>query len=211
MVLGDFVIPPRDGPPSRDFQTLHFDFGLPLVPVLPADVARFTALHVSADVAPSDAVTRLVPLHGLLAGRPWPDRDELVRRFAAYGNSHGAWDDDTGYVEGSLARIVEAALAQTPVLPSVKSHPGFLCGEEFATLADEAAFFAQRDMRPDAAAIEVCLHPGEVLVFDNLALAHGRHGARRPGELNQRIFGHPALPVHQQVELRDRVLAAFAA
>ncbi|MGI8678394.1 MAG: hypothetical protein ACR2LX_06875 [Jatrophihabitans sp.] len=37
--IGEFVIPPPDGPPSRDFQTLHFDFGIPLAPVVPADVA----------------------------------------------------------------------------------------------------------------------------------------------------------------------------
>jgi hypothetical protein len=210
-VLGDFVLPPLDGPPSRDFQTLHFDFGLPLIPVVPADVARFTALHISVDVSPSDAVTRLVPLRGVLAEHRWPDRDELVRRFAAYGNSHGARDDDAGYVEGSLARIIEAALAQTPVLPSVKAQPGFRCGEEFATLADETALFVQREMRPDVVAIEVCLQPGELLIFDNVALAHGRRGGRRPGELNQRVFGHPALSVHQQVELRDRMLTSFAA
>src|SRR5207302_864792 len=45
-VIGDFVLPPPDGPPTRDFQTLHLDFGLPLVSVAPADVACFTALHM---------------------------------------------------------------------------------------------------------------------------------------------------------------------
>src|SRR5664279_4318599 len=33
-VIGDFVVPPADGVVSRDFQTLHFDFGLPLVPMV---------------------------------------------------------------------------------------------------------------------------------------------------------------------------------
>jgi hypothetical protein len=47
-VIGNFVIPPLDSAPSRNFQTLHFDFGVPLIPVAPADVARFTALHVPA-------------------------------------------------------------------------------------------------------------------------------------------------------------------
>ena len=37
-VIGDFVIPPSNGPPSRDFQTLHLDFGIPLVPVAATDV-----------------------------------------------------------------------------------------------------------------------------------------------------------------------------
>lgn len=210
-VIGDFVIPPPDGPPSRDFQTLHFDFGLPLVPVVPADVARFTALHVLAEAPPNEAITRLVPLRPLLADAPWPDRDELVRRFAAYGASHGAWDGAHGYVEGSLARVVEGALGQSPVLPSVKAQPGFLCGTEFATAAEEQSFFAQRGLRPDAVEIAVRLRPGELVVFDNLTLAHGRRGRRRPGELRQRVFGHRALPIEQQIELRDRLLAAFTA
>ena len=151
-----------------------------------------------------------MPLRSLLADSPWPDHDEPVRRFAVYGDSHGAWDNSAGYAEGSLARIVEAALGQTPALPSVKEDPEFLCGTEFASHAEEAAFFTQRGLRPDIVGIELCLRPGELLVFDNLALAHGRRGVRRPGELNQRVFGHRALPVDQQVKLRDRVLADFS-
>lgn len=208
-VIGEFMIPPPDGPPSRDFQMLHLDFGLPLAPVVPTDVARFTALHVHAQAPASDAVTRLVPLRALLVAGAWPDRDELIRRFAAYGDSHGMWEGAAGYVEGSLARIVEAALGQTPVLPSVTTKPGFLCGTEFATLADEVAFFAERGLRLDAVAIEICVRPGELLVIDNFAVAHGRRGTRQPGELHQRLFGHRALSVQHQIEIRDRVLAAL--
>lgn len=209
-VIGDFVIPPTHGPASRNFQTLHFDFGLPLVPVVQADVAHFTALHIRAEARSSEAVTRLVPLRPLLATSSWPDLGELVRRFTAYGRSHGASDDGAGYAEGSLARLVEAALGGPPVLPSVKTTPEFLCGTEFASLEDELCFFSERGLQVDAVAIEISLRPGELLIFDNLMLAHGRRGIRRPGELNQRVFGHRALPVEQQIETRDRVLGAFA-
>src|SRR5215217_4573100 len=126
-VIGEFVIPPLGGPSSRDFQTLHFDFGLPLAPAAPGDVARFTALHVGADTVPGKAETRLVPLRTLVCGRTWPESDELVRRFRAYGESHGAWEGSEGYVEGSLARLIEAALDRPPALPSVREQPGFLC------------------------------------------------------------------------------------
>ena len=209
-VIGDFVIPPPEGLASRDFQTLHLDFGVPLAPATPTDVARFTALHIPAGARQSGAVTRLVPLRLLLAARSWPSRDELVRRFVRYGDSHGMREDATGYVEGSLARIVEAAVGGTPALPNVKTDTGFLCGMEFAGLDEELTFFARHDLHVDAVTIDVRLEPGELLVFDNLALGHGRRGVRRPGELHQRVFGHRALPVAQQVELRDQLLAAFA-
>jgi hypothetical protein len=208
-IIGDFVISPAGGPPSRDFQTLHFDFGLPLVPLVPADVARFTALHIPAQMPASDAITRLVPLRPLLAARPWPDLDELVQRLAAYGRSHGARDDALGYTEGSLARMIEAALGGSPVLPSVKTAHEFLCGMEFSSIVDELEFFTERGFRVEAVELDVRLLPGELLIFDNLVLAHGRRGIRRPGELHQRIFGHPLLPVEAQAQLRDRVLTAF--
>jgi hypothetical protein len=209
VVIGDFVVPPADGPPSRDFQTLHFDFGLPLRPVVSADVARVTALYMPADHQPSEAATRLVPLRALLARRSWPPADELVSRFAAYGRSHGAWEDAAGYVEGSLARIVEGALGEPAVLPSVKTHPGFLCGNEFASFGEEREFFAERGLGLDVVEVEVRLAPGQMLIFDNLLVAHGRRGVRRPGELHQRIFGYSSLEVERQYELRDSVLAAF--
>ena len=188
-VIGNFVIPPLDGTPSRDFQTLHFDFGVPLAPVATADVARWTALHVPAWASSAHAFTRFVPLRPLLGGHPWPDHDELVRRFVAYGHNHGTWQASTGYAEGSLARIIEAALGQTPVLPNVRVDPNFLCGTEFSTMADEMLFFAQRGLLVHAVVIEVCLQPGELLLFDNLALAHGRRGAGRQVNSTRKSLG----------------------
>lgn len=208
-VIGDFTIPPVDGPPSRDFQTLHFDFGLPLDPAGPADVARFTALHVPRDCLAPTAVTRLVPLRGLLGQVGWPGREELLGRLLAYGESHGSRVDEAGYTEGSLARVIEAAAGGTPRLPSIPKNPDFLCGNEFADLESESDFLAALGLSVAAAQVEVELAPGSVAVFDNLALAHGRRGQRLPGELRQRAFGHRALDVNRQAALRDRVLTAF--
>jgi hypothetical protein len=208
-VIGEFVVPPPDGAPSRDFQTLHIDFGLPLIPGAPVDIARFTTLYIRADAAPVNATTRLVSLRSLLSAAQWPARDELLQRFAAYGESHGAWESERGYVEGSLARIVEAAQGQRPVLPSVKTTVGFRCGLEFTALGAELAFFAERGLPLRSAEDEVRLAPGQLLVFDNLAVAHGRRGQRRPGELHQRVFGDRATLPERQIELRDRALAAL--
>jgi len=102
-MIGTFVVPAPAGRASRDFQTLHFDFGVPLVPFAAADVARLTALHVPAWVSSAQALTRFVGLRPLLSGHTCPGLGELVRRFVAYGASHGAWQPGTGFAEGSLA------------------------------------------------------------------------------------------------------------
>jgi hypothetical protein len=208
-VIGDFVLPPIGGPQTREFQTLHFDFGLPLDPKLEQDVARYTALYIPSALGGVSAITRLVPLAGLLSQRTWPPFDELLGGLIAYGRTHGAWDDARGYVEGSLARIVEGAAASSPRLPSVKVDPDFLCGTEFDSLRSELAFFEQHGLRVTDVEVEVGMRAGELLVFDNLALAHGRRGTRQPGELRQRVYGHQRLNQAAQCELRDRVLSAF--
>ena len=207
-LIGEFVLPPPDGVQSRDFQTLHFDFGVPLDPKREHAVGRYTALHVADGFGPVSAVTRLVPLAAMLRQRGWPSQPELLARLVAYGKTHGAWDDDYGYAEGSLARVVEAA-AGVPGLPSVKLETGFLCGMEFNDLDSERRFFERHSVPIDEVVIEIPLSPGELLVFDNLVLAHGRRGTRQPGELHQWVFGEGRLTVARQRELRDAVLAAF--
>jgi hypothetical protein len=208
-IVGDFVLPPVEGTETRDFQTLHFDFGLPLDPRVDQDVARYTALYIPDGVPGVSASTRLVPLGSLLQQRTWPARSALLENLVAYGRTHGAWDDAQGYVEGSLARIIEAAAGSQPDLPSVKLDHDFLCGLEFDSLRAEVAFFAQHGLRIEDVAIDVALRPGELLVFDNFALAHGRRGTRAPGELRQRVFGHGGLAPAAQRELRAHVLSAF--
>jgi hypothetical protein len=210
-VIGDFVIPPSDGPASRDFQTLHFDFGLPLDPRIAQDVARYTALYIAQGDGDVAAVTRLVPLVPLLAQRDWPERAELIARFVAYGRTHGARDDCRGYSEGSFARVIDAAATSPPLLASVKTDPDFLCGTEFDTWGAELAFFQRHGLDVVDVEIDIVLRPGQLLVFDNLAFAHGRRGQRQPGELHQRIFGHQQLSPADQLGIRERVLSAFYA
>lgn len=170
-------------------------------------MARFTALYVATDRPVPDALTRIVRLDGILAGAPAITADRLRARLEAYGATHGAFDDAAGYYEGSLARLLEAAHPDAPVLPSLKSDPDFLCGTEFATINAETRFLAARGLDADAAEIAIALSPGELLLFDNLRHAHGRRGRRLPGELHQRVFGHRALPASDQRRLFDAVLA----
>jgi hypothetical protein len=208
-VIGDFVLAPLHGAAARSFQTLHFDFGIPVDPQSPQDLARYTALTIPTSALEVSASTRLVALSALLAQRQWPERATLLADLIGYGKSHGSWAGSEGYSEGSLARLLEAA-AGSARLPSVKTDPDFLCGMEFDSLAAEEAFLHRLGLDVQAVEVEIPLRPGDLLVFDNLAYAHGRRGSRKAGELHQRIYGQRSMSVAGQRAVRDRFLSAFA-
>jgi hypothetical protein len=192
--VGRFTIPPH-GALRRDFQSLHIDFGLPLGSQPGIDVARYTALYVEPTLDASGAQTRLVPLDQLFAQRRWPADHRVVEALRQRYGGDGA--------EGILARIVEA-VDQTDELPD-KGSEAFLCGMEFATLDHEEQFFAAHDAPLAAVEVRVRLAPGEVLLFDNLAVAHGRAGLRQTRELHQLCLGFP----QARPEDQDRVLTHF--
>lgn len=194
-VVGRFTVPPS-GATCRDFQALHLDFGLPLAATAPTDVARFTALHVDRDRPATTATTRIVALPALLGQRTWDAPERVMAALTAYGSP----------VEGILGRLVEAADGSA-TLPA--AGDGFLCGMEFSSLAEERAHLAARGL--DLAAVErrVRVGPGELLVFDNLATAHGRAGTRDPLELHQICLGYRDLAGRDQRLLVRRVLGAL--
>ena len=202
-IVGEFTVPPA-GALRRDFQSLHIDFGLPINGRTPVDVARFTALYVDSRHPPPTAFTRVVSLGRLLGQRPWSGRRALVSRLRRYGTTA---DAEAVYVEGILARLVEAA-DNGAALPS-PADATVLCGMEFASLAEERAHFARHGLDLDAVEHRVRLGAGELLVLDNLTTAHGRAGRRRPEELHQLCAGYRALTAGTQPTLLHRVLEAF--
>jgi len=208
-VVGQFTVPPP-GALRRDFQALHMDFGLPIVPDCPSDVARFTALYIDRDCASTTALTRIVPLRRLLRQRAWVESGLLLERLRRYGeaNASDGVERSAGYVEGIFARLVEAA-DDSPTLPS-SGDRDFLCGMEFDSIAQERDHFAERGLDLDAVEQRVLLSPGQLLLLDNLGTAHGRLGVRRPLELHQLCVGFPSLDSDQTVRLLVRVLGAFS-
>jgi hypothetical protein len=199
-VVGEFTLPPP-GIVQRDFQALHIDYGVPKLAGPPVTVSRFTALYLDQDRAGSGSATRIVPLRPLLGQRSWPPRAVLAERLRR---------DTTGgaLVEGILARIIEAA-DQSLDLPDPNAD-GFLCGMEFPTLDEEHRYFARHGLRLAEAEEEIVLSSGELLLFDNLAIAHGRRGRRGPGELHQLCIGFGSLDLTSQAHLLDQFFAGFA-
>jgi hypothetical protein len=199
-VVGEFTAPPP-GVVQREFQALHFDFGIPRL-AAPVAASRFTALFLDGQCVGSGAATRIVPLGRLLRQRHWPARAVLAERLCRDARDGAA-------VEGILARIIEAA-DQSSDLPD-KNEDGFLCGMEFSTLHDEYAYFARHGLQLAAVEKEFVLSPGELLLFDNLTAAHGRRGRRNTGELHQLCIGFASLDLAGQATLLDRILASFGA
>lgn len=111
----------------------------------------------------AQALTQFVGLRPLLNGHTWPGLEELVRRLSRLRRQPRRVEARYRYAEGSLARVIEAALGRPPALPSVSANPDFLCGTEFSTIDDETLFFAQRGLSIDAVAVGVRLQPGELL------------------------------------------------
>jgi hypothetical protein len=202
-IVGEFTIPPV-GAVRRDYQALHIDFGVPIEVCEAVDVARFTALYVDSRQPPTTARTRVVSLRALLGQRQWPGRRALMEKLRSYGDTG---DAGSAYVEGILARLVEAADGCS-ALPST-ADPAFLCGMEFGAVRDEQAHFARHGLRLDSVERRIALGPGDLLLFDNLAVAHGRVGERRPEELHQLCVGYRGLDAVGQRAVLDSILDAF--
>ena len=182
-VVAEYTLPPP-GVAQRSFQVLHIDFGVPLGLAAEADIVRYTVLHRDASTAGPGAATRIVTFDYLATQRAWPEPHDLAERLRSR-------EGDPDLSEGVLARIVEAADGSAE-LPA-KTSAGFMCGLEFDTIEDERSFLAGHRLDLDRVEHQIVLHPGQVLIFDNLRSAHGRLGTRQAEELHQLCFGYPSL------------------
>ncbi|HWB65740.1 MAG TPA: hypothetical protein VG708_02800 [Mycobacteriales bacterium] len=198
-VVGEFNLPAA-GVDQRDYQALHMDFGVPRLTAQTVDIALYTGLYIDQDREGSGASTRLVPLDELAKQRAWPGASVVADRIrsAAHDNSPS---------EGILARIVECVDLSWD-LPAKDSD--FLCGMEFGNIHEEHTFYRRHQLELDAAEQVVTLAPGELLILDNLAIAHGRIGRRATRELWQLCLGLRSAEQSVQAEVLEAVAARFA-
>lgn len=199
-VVGEFNVPP-DGVEQRDFQALHIDFGLPRRGADAIDVALYTALYIHMGHESSGTATRLVPLRRLLPQRAWPAPTVIAARLRRTTG-------DARDVEGVMARIIEC-VDETQDLPA--QDAGFVCGMEFTSLDEEDRYFRQHGMRLQEAEQSVVLRSGELLLFDNQAIAHGRRGRRTTRELHQLCIGLKAVDRAAQAQVVAALAARFVA
>jgi hypothetical protein len=196
--VGEFSLPP-EGTGQRDFQALHIDFGFPRLTADTVDLALYTALYIDSDRTGSGTATRLVPLRRLTRQRTWPASPVITDRVC------GSGDDDSA-TEGIFARIVEAVDGTWDLPPK---DANFLCGMEFNSVDDECDYYRRHGMNVDSVERRVILGPGELLLFDNLAIAHGRIGRRPVKELHQLCIGQLSADRAAQAHLLDGLAAHF--
>lgn len=173
--------------------SLHFDMGLPLIPAADQEnLYLLTCLYFPYDSPLSSTKTRLFDTRGIFSAIKAP---ELEERLIHYAQHHG-----TGYGDfifgrlSCLGQLLEAALGGKD-LAYMKEHriadwfnrgPQ---GEREDGLSKEEAFFLKFGL--NLADLERLIHlrPGDLLIIDNLRLAHGRRGSRQQEELWQILFG----------------------
>jgi hypothetical protein len=199
-VVGEFNLPP-DGSEQRDFQALHVDFGFPRLGVDAVDLALYTALYIDANHESSGTATRLAPLRHLLRQRAWP-APTLIAEHLRSGTGDGR------AVEGVMARIIEC-VDQSQDLPP--QDDSFLCGMEFSSIDEEERYFRRHGIELQEAEQSVVLGSGDLLLFDNLAIAHGRYGHRAPRELHQLCIGLRAVDRATQAEFLEALADRFPA
>jgi hypothetical protein len=197
-VVGEFNLPP-DGTEQRDFQALHIDFGVPRVTAQTVDVALYTALHIDVGHESSGTTTRLVSLRRLSAQRAWPEVSVITERLRSQAR-------DASASEGILARIIEH-IDQSCDLP-VKDEE-FLCGMEFNDIEAERQYHQRHGIDLSATEQRVALGAGELILFDNLAIAHGRLGQRPARELHQLCIGIKRADRSVQTRLLEELAACI--
>jgi hypothetical protein len=182
-----------------DFQCLHFDYGLPVLPVPGGQIwYAFSLLWMPPSASGSGVRTRILKLCDLSPVLQKLTSSAAIERLRAYTQAHGdGWLRPAPVNTGRIAALV-------------RWLDGMLGTRYFSNLveADSATFFengeqlsADENLRRETEALSlfgvrlgdvehnVVLQPGELLILDNTVLAHGRLGQRPPGEVWQLLFG----------------------
>jgi hypothetical protein len=216
-LLQKMTIPGSDDT-TRNFQCLHFDGGIPLLVNSPQDLVLFTALYLPKTGTPSSASTRFIDLDAITQQARWGTLPHLEDRLTTYWKNLGSswnWDDDRSYKESCFARIVDA-FSGTEELTNFRKTPqsewskASREGNEFGSIEDESAFFKRHGIEIEAVAKSIKLQPGQLILFDNTRMVHGRVGRRKKHEIFQMSYGLKNVSEDASREFATQFLLSFA-
>ncbi len=186
------------------FQCLHFDYGLPVLPWGQQALYGAVALYKPLGSEPSSSQTRIVHLSVLKKATESLTRGEVGRRLREYVSAHGdGWREpepaNTGRIS-ILLRFLDAIFGRQRFASLIESDSSNFLGDAIPGsglptpgLEQERMLLGEFGIDLDSVEQRVCLAPGDMLLFDNIATIHGRVGRRQPRELWQMLFGLPNL------------------
>lgn len=196
---------------ETDHLSMHFEMGLPIVPV--EDRSRVHALiclHIPPSDKASNVATRLLPIDGLLAGK---SKELVEQALTTYVQKHGAgWE---GHNSGRLlvaAQLVDAANNQDQLAYMREHRIAEWFNKDSKNSAQdgfvkETAFFARHNIILAKHEKRFTLKPGDLLIADNLRVAHGRDGKRPAEELLQFLYGVKDASKEEVNTIRARVVS----
>lgn len=178
---------------ESEYQVLHFDMGMPLVP---CEDEQLLITHVGiylpeAEPEP-EAETRILELAGLAAGLSTDEADCRLERYAQrFGDGWG--DINTGRL-ACFARVLDALDGTTDFAADRDRPVGQWFRPDARLSADEAFrlesdYFRTKGIDLEKVEQRVALRPGDLLLIDNLRVVHGRIGHRREREICNLMFG----------------------
>ncbi len=184
---------------ETDHLSLHFEMGLPLVPVEDSSrIFQLICLHIPSGSIASPVATRLLPITGLAKHTVHFVEQEIISYCHRSAASMGEFNS------GRLlcAAQIFDALCGFNELGYMSEHrisQWFNTDEDGKArdgLKAEQQFFSRCGIDLAAQEQRFVLAPGDLLIVDNLRVAHGRHGKRPAEELTQYLYGvadaHPA-------------------
>ncbi|MGE4232887.1 MAG: hypothetical protein AB7F43_06100 [Bacteriovoracia bacterium] len=191
--------------------SLHFDMGLPLLGLEnSANIYVFTCLYFPYDQTPSPTKTRLFDLKGLFAERF--DSKELEEAIYNYVRRYGdGWESFNSGRLACLGRLIEAAVSGNSLL-HMKEHriAEWFNRDEFGNLVrgmeKEEEFFSSNGISLSERETQVNLKPGDLLIIDNIRVAHGRIGKRSAEEIYQLMYGVENVARYEVEEIRKSVV-----
>lgn len=176
-------------------QALHFDMGMPFLPLENEKQAMVTliGLYQPIDSLPSKAKTRVLPLKGLL--KDWNISEKEEEQLKDYLENHG--DGPREYNSKRLqlfARFLDAVKGYQELKnDGDKSMAKWFSDEKdsegLRSLEREYSFYQNHGLNLKNLEEQIQIEPGQMLIIDNTRVVHGRIGQRQRAELYQFMMG----------------------
>ena len=196
---------------ESSYQVLHLDMGQPIISREPQDMYLITGLYLDKIRKPVTARTRVMSLKGLFKNKKWGGKELIEKRIIRYAKKYGdGWFNPEKINTKRLAcfaRIVDAVADTEELKDDFNKTMGQWFRDEERLGVDESMkneykFYQKRGISLGKLEKHIQLKPGQLLIFDNTRVIHGRAGKRVEKEVWQMMFGVRKVSSHNITAFR---------